>query len=122
MGIARAIISHPFEMMKLKSQLNQNNNFYKNLFKGMHYSIITNSLERGIQFGLYEKYKLNNNNLVSSAKASLISTILSLPYNIILLRNVVMKSSIYIPKNIFYKSIFLEYNRNLFGSVVFLYS
>jgi hypothetical protein len=48
MGIARAIISHPFEMMKLKSQLNQTNNFYKNLFKGMHYSIITNSLERGI--------------------------------------------------------------------------
>ena len=37
MGIARAIISHPFEMMKLKSQLNQTNNFYKNLFKGMHY-------------------------------------------------------------------------------------
>ena len=122
MGIVRATISHPFEMMKLKSQINQQGGFYKNLFKGLHYSIITNSLERGIQFGLYEKFKLNDNNLTSSAKASLISTTLSLPYNIILLRNIVMKSSFKIPKNIFYKSALLEYSRNLSGSILFLSS
>ena len=122
MGIVRASISHPFEMMKLKSQIGQKENFYKNLFKGVHYSIITNSLERGIQFGLYEKFKLNNNNLTSSLKASLISTTLSFPYNILLLRNIIMKSSLIIPKTIFYKSIFLEYNRNLSGSILFLSS
>ena len=122
MGLVRATISHPFEMMKLKSQINQNENFYKNLFKGLHYSIITNSLERGIQFGLYEKFKLNDGNLISSAKASLISTTLSLPYNIILLRNVIMKSPVSIPKNIFYKSACLEYGRNLSGSIIFLSS
>jgi hypothetical protein len=120
MGIVRAIISHPFEMMKLKSQINQKENFYKNLFKGVQYSIITNALERGIQFGLYEKFKLNDNNLTSSLKASLISTTISFPYNILLLRNVVMKSSLIIPKNTFYKSAFLEYNRNLSGSILFL--
>ena len=122
MGIVRAAISHPFEMMKLKSQINYQGSFYKNLFKGIHYSIITNALERGIQFGLYEKFKLNDNNLNSSAKASIISTSLTLPYNIILLRNVIMKSSIKIPKNIFYKSAFLEYSRNLSGSILFLSS
>lgn len=122
MGIVRATISHPFEMMKLKSQINQNENFYKNLFKGLHYSIITNSLERGIQFGMYEKFKLNDGNLISSAKASVISTTLSLPYNIILLRNVIMKSSMNISKQIFYKSAFLEYSRNLSGSILFLSS
>ena len=122
MGIIRATISHPFEMMKLKSQINQNGNFYKNLFKGLHYSIITNALERGIQFGLYEKFKLNDNNLTSSAKASIISTTLSLPYNIILLRNVVMESSFKIPKITFYKSALLEYSRNLSGSILFLSS
>lgn len=122
MGIVRATISHPFEMMKLKSQINQNVNFYKNLFKGLHYSIITNSLERGIQFGLYEKFKLNDNNINSSAKASIISTTLSFPYNIILLKNVIMKSSINISKQIFYKSVALEYVRNLSGSVIFLSS
>ena len=109
-------------MMKLKSQINQSGGFYKNLFKGLHYSIITNALERGIQFGLYEKFKLNDNNLTSSAKASIISTTLSLPYNIILLRNVVMKSSFKIPKNTFYKSALLEYTRNLSGSILFLSS
>lgn len=122
MGIVRAAISHPFEMMKLKSQINYQGVFYKNLFKGIHYSIITNALERGIQFGLYEKFKLNDNNLNSSAKASIISPSLTLPYNIILLRNVIMKSSMQIPKNIFYKSAFLEYSRNLSGSILFLSS
>jgi len=122
MGIVRATISHPFEMMKIKSQINQNENFYKNLFRGLHYSIISNSLERGIQFGLYEKFKLNDGNLISAAKSSIISTTLSLPYNIILLRNIIMKSSININKKIFYKSAILEYSRNLSGSILFLSS
>lgn len=122
MGFVRAVISHPFEIMKLKSQINYKGIFYKDLFRGIHYSIITNALERGIQFGLYEKFKLNDGNLNSSAKASIISTSLTFPYNIILLRNVIMKSSIQIPKNIFYKSVFLEYNRNLSGSILFLSS
>ena len=122
MGIVRAIISHPFEMMKIKSQINYKTNFYSNLFKGLHYSILTNALERGIQFGLYEKFKLNDNNLISSSKASIISTSISFPYNVILLRNVVMKSTINISKNIFIKSLCLEYCRNLSGSILFLYS
>jgi hypothetical protein len=120
MGIVRAIISHPFEMMKIKSQINQTNFFYKNLFKGISYSIFTNALERGIQFGLYEKFKLNNGHFISSAKASLISTSITIPYNIILLRNIIMNMSVKIPKNIFYKSIYLEYTRNLLGSILFL--
>ena len=123
MGITRAIISHPFEMLKIKSQLKINTLFYKNLFKGMHYSIITNAVERGIQFGLFEKFKKNKeNNIISSIKSSIISTIISLPYNIILLRKVLLKSSIIIPKINFYKSIGLEYSRNLSGSSIFLLS
>jgi len=34
MGIVRAAISHPFEMMKIKSQINYQGQFYNNLFKG----------------------------------------------------------------------------------------
>lgn len=122
MGIVRSIISHPFEMMKIKSQIGYNKNFYSNLFKGLHYSIITNSLERGIQFSFYEKFKLQDGNFLSSTKASLISTSLSFPYNIILLRSIIMKSTFKIPINIFYKSLLLEYSRNLNGSILFLYS
>jgi len=122
MGFVRSIISHPFEILKLKTQINENKFLYKDLFKGLHYSIISNSIERGIQFGLYEKFKLNNNNLVSSLKSSIISTTISLPYNIILLRKIILSSNISIPKITFTKSIFLEYNRNLLGSSIFLYS
>ena len=124
MGAVRAIISHPFEIMKLKSQINTNTNtnFYKNLFKGIHYSIISNSLERGIQFGLFEKFKKTDNNIISSLKSSLLSTFISLPYNVILLRKIIMASTVIIEKNILYKSIFLEYSRNLSGSILFLLS
>lgn len=123
MGIIRAIISHPFEMLKLKSQINHNEKLYTNLFKGIHYSIVTNSIERGIQFGLYEKFKKNDNNIIiSSTKSSIISTFISLPYNILLLRKVILKTSINVNKNIFTKSIGLEYLRNLSGSIIFLYS
>lgn len=127
MGIVRAIISHPFEMLKLKAQtqtptpLNIQST-YKNLFKGLHYSVISNSIERGIQFGLFEKFKKNDNILMSSVKSSVLSTTISLPYNIILLRKVILSSSIKIPNNIFYKSIGLEYSRNLSGSIIFLSS
>lgn len=122
MGIVRAAISHPFEMLKLKSQINHNESLYKNLFKGIHYSIITNALERGIQFGLYEKFKKNDNVLISSIKSSIVSTTISLPYNILLLRKVILKTSININKNIFAKSTGLEYTRNLSGSIIFLSS
>lgn len=122
MGAVRAFISHPFEMLKLKAQTNQTNEFYKNLFRGVHYSIFTNALERGIQFGLYEKFKLNDGNIMSSAKASVISTCLSLPYNIVLIRNIIMGSSVNVGKTILYKSLGLEYTRNLSGSIIFLSS
>lgn len=123
MGIVRSIISHPFEMMKLKSQINYSGPFYKNLFKGLHYSIITNSCERSIQFGLYEKFKLNDNNITSSLKASFISTLLSFPYNIILLKKSIMNDNIFgLTKNILYKTSALEYSRNLSGSTIFLSS
>ena len=122
MGIVRAAISHPFEIMKLKSQINQSDHFYKNIFKGIHYSIGVNALERGIQFGLYEKFKLNDNNITSAGKASIISTCISFPYNIVLLRHVVMKTNVKIDRRIFIKSASLEYARNLGGSVLFLSS
>ena len=123
MGITRAIISHPFEMLKLKSQMNIKDNFYKNLFKGVHLSILSNSFERGIQFYWFDKLKKKyNNNLLSSFGASLISTGITLPYNVILLKKTLLKNTEKITKKILLKSGGLEYLRNISGSTVFLYS
>ena len=123
MGFIRSIISHPFEMLKLKTQMNINNNLFKNLFKGIHLSILSNSFERGIQFYYFEDIKKKTNNiLLSSVYASLISTTISLPYNVILLKKNILNKSIIINKNILFKSASLEYSRNLSGSSIFLYS
>lgn len=123
MGFIRSIISHPFEMLKLKTQMNIKENIFKNLFKGIHLSILTNSFERGIQFYYFKQIneKLNNI-LLSSLYSSLISTTISLPYNIILLKKNILNKSIYISKSSLFKSSTLEYSRNLSGSSIFLYS
>jgi len=119
MGITRAIISHPFEMLKLKSQISHPSP-YSGLFKGLHYSIGSNALERGIQFGLFEKFKKNDTNLTAALKSSLISTSISLPYNIILLKKTIMKTSLTTPSSVLVKSMGLEYSRNLIGSTIFM--
>jgi hypothetical protein len=123
MGFVRSIISHPFEILKLKTQMNINKNLFKNLFNGLHLSILSNSFERGIQFYYFEDIKKKTNNLVlSSIYASLISTTISLPYNVILLKKNILNSSMSINKSILIKSASLEYSRNLSGSTIFLYS
>jgi len=123
MGFVRSIISHPFEILKLKTQMNINNNLFKNLFSGLHLSILSNSFERGIQFYYFEDIKKKTNNiLLSSVYASLISTTISLPYNVVLLKKNILNKSALIDKNILFKSASLEYSRNLSGSSIFLYS
>jgi hypothetical protein len=122
MGVTRSIISHPFEMMKLKSQMNIQENFHKNLFRGLHLSIITNSLERGIQFYYFDKFKRTHSTWVSSLYSSLISTSLSLPYNIILLRKNILNDTLNVSRKALLQSAALEYKRNLLGSTIFLYS
>jgi hypothetical protein len=123
MGSTRAIISHPFEMLKLKTQMNITSNFYQGLFKGIHLSVGSNALERGIQFYWFEKFKKKYDNvIISSFLASLISTSISLPYNVILLRKTVLEIKSNINYNIIFKSGTLEYTRNMLGSTIFLYS
>jgi len=122
MGIVRAAISHPFEMLKLKSQMGIQSGFYQNLHKGIHLSILTNSIERGIQFYFFDKFKKNNSLFYSSLLSSMISTSISLPYNITLLRKNILKEKLFeINHSILFKSASLEYSRNITGSTIFLY-
>lgn len=122
MGMVRAFISHPFEMLKLKSQMNMNLKINRSLFKGLHLSVLTNSFERGIQFYIYENIQKKHNILFSSFTSSIISTTISLPYSIILLRKNVISKDIIVNKNILFKGGCMEYTRNLTGSFLFLYS
>lgn len=122
MGITRALISHPFEILKIQSQLGIKRTFNLSLYKGVSYSVVANGLERGIQFYFFEKFKNNNNRFESSLKSSLISTAISFPYSVLLLKRIVSKDSTNFNKNIFLKSCSIEYTRNLIGSTIFLYA
>ena len=93
MGVSRSIISHPFEILKIKSQLNINKKI--NLFKGIHYSIIASGLERGCQFYLYDYFRKNNDsNFLSSCKSSSLSTFIGIPYNFFIVNKSVTNQKI----------------------------
>ena len=120
MGISRSIISHPFEILKIKSQLDVTKNV--KLYKGIHYSIIATGIERGIQFAAYDFFRKNDNNLISSVKSSFLSTTIALPYNFYLVNNSVINKKVSFTFNILAKTIPLEFSRSLIGSSVFLYT
>lgn len=125
MGITRALVSHPFELLKINSQIGNTNKIGFHLFKGVHYSVITNGLERGVQFFMFDHFKKrygNDNKLISSVSASLFSTLFTFPYNVILLKKTIMNEKLSINKSTLYKTSSLEYVRNLTGSTIFLYT
>lgn len=121
MGITRALVSHPFEILKIKSQLNVKNNI--SLLKGIQYSLLASGIERGIQFGLYDFFKNNNDtNLISSLKASSLSTFISIPYNFYIVNKSVVNQKFKFNISNLSKTIPLEYLRSYMGSAIFLYS
>lgn len=121
MGITRALVSHPFEILKIKSQLNLKKKVP--LFKGLHYSLLASGIERGIQFGLYDFFKNNNDsNLVSSLKASALSTCIGIPYNFYIVNKSVVNQKFKFNLLNLSKTIPLEYSRSYLGSALFLYT
>lgn len=121
MGVTRSIISHPFEIMKIKSQLNINKNI--NVFKGLHYSIIANGLERGMQFYLYDYFTKNGDtNFWSACKSSSLSTFIGIPYNFLIVNKSVSNKNIGFTTKGLLKIIPIEYSRCVLGSSIFLYS
>jgi hypothetical protein len=120
MGITRSIISHPFEILKIKSQLDINKNI--KLYSGIHYSILATGIERGFQFSAYDFFRNNDNNLISSIKASSLSTTISLPYNFYLVNKSVINKNVRFTFNNLSKTIPLEFTRSLLGSSIFLYT
>ena len=126
MGITRSIISHPFEILKIKSQLdfnNHNKDLYKGLFRGLHYSMISSGIERGLQFALYDYFKKNNNsNFISSLKASSLSTLVATPYNYFMVNKAVMNTNVGFNITKLSKTIPIEYSRTFLASSMFLYT
>jgi hypothetical protein len=122
MGFVRAIISHPFEILKIRAQLRGDmSGFYNNLFRGLKYTILSNSIERSLQFYYFEEFKTKYGLFYSSLYASLISTSITFPYNIILIKQITQKTILY-NNSLLIKCSLLEYSRNLLGSTIFLYS
>jgi hypothetical protein len=121
MGTTRALVSHPFEILKIKSQLNIKKKVP--LFRGLHYSLLASGIERGVQFGLYDFFKSkSDSNLISSLKASALSTCIGIPYNFYIVNKSVVNQKFKFNLSNLSKTIPLEYSRSYMGSAIFLYT
>lgn len=118
LGFTRSIVSHPFEILKIKSQLNNKNKI--NLLRGIQYSILSSGLERGLQFYLFDKYLKNNSLLVSSLQASFFTSLISVPYNNIIVNKIILKKEL--NKKNMSKIFGIEFSRSFLASNIFLTS
>ena len=121
MGTTRALISHPFEILKIKSQLNIKKKIP--LFKGLHYSLLASGAEKGIQFGLYDFFKSNaDSNFACSLKASALSTFIGIPYNFYIVNKSVVNQKFKFNLSNLSRTVPLEYSRSFISSSIFLYT
>lgn len=123
-GLARVIISYPFDYIKLHYQTNKKLDLkkitVKNLYRGATLPFFTVPIDRAITFYLYEKFKkMEYSNIVSSLLVNLFSNIYNVPiqiYNI----NQILKNKI--PTNNLYRGLPIEYLKNILGGTIFLWS
>lgn len=81
MGLSRGFMSHVFEIKKINSQL-QYNGEYK-MFKNLHLTLIKSTVERTVQFGIYNQYKDKGGEFYSS----IITSFITVPYTLMLLKH-----------------------------------
>lgn len=98
-GTSQVISGHPFDTLKVNLQNNNLKHFnlnFKNLYQGISYPLITNSLLVSIQFGVYNKLKNNGyNEIVSSGSAGIVIGIISSPIDRFKIKRQVLSNDIY---------------------------
>lgn len=100
-GIAQSLIGHPFDTLKVYKQ----NSFSKkikflNLFRGISYPLLTNSLICSINFSSYEYAKKNvNSNLLAGGFSGIVTGFFINPVEIERI-----KRQLFVNKNISYKT------------------
>lgn len=117
MGVTRGLISHYFEIKKLGTQLLLCPQSYN--FKNLHLSVLKSTMERTIQFGIYNKHR--NTSEEAILYSSLGVTTVNIPYFY-----KIIKSNFVLNPNI-NKIRLLNYTtyiagKTLFGSFIFMYN
>jgi solute carrier family 25 carnitine/acylcarnitine transporter 20/29 len=98
-GTSQVIAGHPFDTLKVNIQNNNLKLFtlnFKNLYQGISYPLVTNSITVSIQFGVYSKLKNNNfNEIISSAGAGFVTGFMSSPIDRFKIKKQILAKDIY---------------------------
>ena len=94
LGFTKIIIGYPFDTVKSRMQVNTNLKFTEliyngnksvfNLYRGFELPLVANSLKRGTQYGVFEKFNyVTNSTYLSGFLAGGFSSIITNPVNVI---------------------------------------
>ena len=140
-GFTRSIISYPFEVIKTDMQIN-NNNFFKTtysfikndprkFYRGIGVPLTLITVERSLQFYIYENTKKNNSIFKNSFLTSAITNTIFTPFAILQVNIMTSKQNSYTGlinfikqsniKKIFSKGIYLEISKNYLSTFTYFY-
>lgn len=91
LGGIGSIFINPFEINKIKLQINLKNIEYK-YFSGLRYTFLRESFGYAIYFSLYEKLKHNNNTFISGGFSGICSWLFTYPIDTIRTKSLLKQS------------------------------
>jgi hypothetical protein len=106
-GVVHITIGHPFDTIKTMQQSNTKKLYFSNLYRGLVFPLIQNSIINSITFGSNHFFKKYNNPYISYTYCGIISTIICTP-----LDEFKIKRQFKLPYNINLKSVFLSYRNS----------
>tara|TARA_B100001248_G_C27380400_1_gene456636 strand:+ start:357 stop:1004 length:648 start_codon:yes stop_codon:yes gene_type:complete len=119
-GTSQVISGHPFDTMKVNIQNNNMKNYVlniKNLYKGISYPLVTNSILTSLQFGCYNYFKKRDNtDTISSAATGLVISFVSSPIDRFKIKKQILSSNIY---NKPFKGLYLTISREIPANVIY---
>jgi hypothetical protein len=129
-GIARVVISYPFDYIRTNIQTQKYssiNDFYKNnmsltkLYKGISVPLLTVPIDRAVQFYIFEECnKRKFTTIKSSFIATILSSIYSVPINYLQTKIMTEKSEVNKIKTLAYKGFYSDLSRNFLSSFLYL--
>ena len=122
-GTSQILSGHPLDTLKVNLQNNTLQKFninYKNLYKGISYPLITNSMLVSVQFGVYDNLrKLGYNDYISSSSAGVITGLITSPIDRFKIKKQILSKNIY---NNPFKGLSLTLSREIPANIIYFNS
>lgn len=135
-GLTRVVISYPFDYIRtniqtqnhlsIQTYIKLNNITFKNAYRGCSLQLVSVPIERSIQFFLFEHFLKNYSVFESSIISSLMSSIYSVPVNLLTTKIVTKNCSLtydsiykFVINKKYYTGYVADFSKTFYGAVIY---